>query len=267
MSDVPSTTSVRILGAATAVPGPGQDTSCVLINGHVLVDAGWNAAVNMQAWGTDPTALDALFITHCHHDHYLGLPHVLFFRAMRKCTTPLRIVGPIPDIADTVRRALAFLQSDRYPAVPGVDPEVTPVQGGHECEAGELHVRIAQLLHPTVSLCYRFEDRRTGATAAVAGDTAYLPSVARFVQGVDLLIHEASCGPGSRDPLLVTGHSGAEDAARIARDANVGLLCITHYPRRKAAEVLESARAVFPRTVLAEEGMELRIPDSIPKDG
>ncbi|NOY83162.1 MAG: MBL fold metallo-hydrolase [Kiritimatiellaeota bacterium] len=249
---------VRILGAATVVPGADQDTACVLLDGRILVDTGWNSAVNMLHYGEDPMQVDWLFITHCHHDHYLGLPQLLFYHAMRRRRRadkpPLTIIGPKPDIALTVERAVDFLQHDRFPDVPGVLPAVVPLQAGAEYEAGGLRVRTAPTVHPVVGLCYRFTEPTTGASVALTGDTAYHEPLARHVAGADLLIHEASHGPVAVSPLAYGGHSGAVDAARIAAAAEVKRLVLVHYPRDRAEESLAAAREVFPETVLGVEG-------------
>src|SRR5437879_3430827 len=75
-------TVVTFLGTAAVLPGAGQDSACFLINGRVLFDTGWYAALKMQEYGCDPLAIEHLIFTHCHHDHYMGLPALLFFRAM-----------------------------------------------------------------------------------------------------------------------------------------------------------------------------------------
>src|SRR5919107_164396 len=96
-------TQLTFLGAAAVLPAPGEDTASFLINGTLLVDCGWHAALKMQTYGYDPTRVETLFFTHCHHDHYMGLPGLLFFRGMRqsnagKVLSPLTIVGPPDDL-------------------------------------------------------------------------------------------------------------------------------------------------------------------------
>ncbi len=251
-------TEVRVLGAATVIPGANQDTASLLLNRNTLVDTGWNSAIHMLRFGENPLAVQWLFLTHCHHDHYLGLPQLLFYQAMRGARTPGRpplvIVGPKPDVALTVERALNFLQHDRFPDVPAVLPEVRPLQAGDTLETPRFRVRTAPCVHPVIGLCYRFEDKQTGTTVVVTGDTAYHPPLAEHARGADLLVHEASRGPEALSPLARGGHSGAPDAARIAAAAGVRQLLLIHYPKNRAEETLAAARAIFPETRLAEEG-------------
>jgi ribonuclease Z len=76
-------TTLTFLGIASAVPDAGEDTSSFLVNEELLFDCGWANVLQMRALGYDPLRVQTLFFTHCHHDHYLGLPALLFYRAMK----------------------------------------------------------------------------------------------------------------------------------------------------------------------------------------
>lgn len=258
-----NTTALRAIGTDTVVPHAGNDTACVLLNADCLIDAGWNAAIAMRAYQCDPMAVDYLFITHCHHDHYLGLPHLLFYHAMRRGDRPgrppLTIVGPKPDIGLVVDRALAFLRHDQFPEVAAL-PRVVALQAGDTFEAPRYRVTTAPTVHPVVGLCYRFEDNATGTAIVMTGDTAFHPPLATHAQGADVLIHEASRGPGESQPNARGGHSGAVDAARIAREAAVKCLWLVHYPVTQRAAVETAAQAVFPNTRAAFPGETIELP-------
>jgi ribonuclease Z len=60
-----------------------------------------------------------------------------------------------------------------------------------------------------------------------------------------------------------TGHSTAREAATIARDAGVRQLVMTHISARytrDAPELLAEARAIFPETSVARDGMTVEVP-------
>lgn len=96
---------------------------------------------------------------------------------------------------------------------------------------------------------------------AYCSDTAYLPRIVEQIQGVDLLFHEATFASSEAVRARQTFHSTAEQAAKIALDAQVKKLIIGHFSARYETEtvLLEEASAVFPNTVLAAENMKIEL--------
>ena len=96
---------------------------------------------------------------------------------------------------------------------------------------------------------------------AYCSDTAYNPAMIPQIKGVQLLYHEATYMKAQQKQAEQYGHSTAAQAAAIARDANVKQLLIGHYSSRYESEqlFLEEAKAVFPNTIAANEGMTVTI--------
>jgi ribonuclease Z len=104
---------------------------------------------------------------------------------------------------------------------------------------------------------------RPGRKLVYSGDTRPHPSVVEASRGADLLVHEATFGGDEMERARETGHSTAAEAARVALDAGVRRLVLTHISsryNRDATELLAEARAVFPETVIARDGMTVDVP-------
>lgn len=91
---------------------------------------------------------------------------------------------------------------------------------------------------------------------AYLSDTAYKASLANYLEGVDLLYHEATYMHDLQHLAAERKHSTTLQAATLARDAKVKRLVIGHFSSRykNLQPLLEEARKIFPSTYLAEEG-------------
>jgi len=96
---------------------------------------------------------------------------------------------------------------------------------------------------------------------AYCSDTAYSEKIVPIIEGVDLLYHEATFMQSEIVRAKETAHSSAQQAAEIAKMANVKKLIIGHYSARydNQSGLLAEARAVFPETHLAFDGMRLDV--------
>jgi ribonuclease Z len=133
--------------------------------------------------------------------------------------------------------------------------ELSQLAQGHDLPASPATGRPA-LLHAEVS-----EPAAPPKRYAFCSDTLYQPELAELVRGVDLLYHEATFLDELRDRATQTHHSTARQAAELARAAEVGQLLIGHFSsryRQTEAHLLE-ARAIFPHTLLAIEGLEVSV--------
>ena len=91
---------------------------------------------------------------------------------------------------------------------------------------------------------------------AYCSDTAFLPSIIPIIQGADWLYHEATFLQQHANLAQQTKHSTAQEAATIARDANVQQLILGHYSSRyKNLDLFtQEAKPIFPNVILASDG-------------
>ncbi len=92
---------------------------------------------------------------------------------------------------------------------------------------------------------------------AYCSDTMFDKRVAESVKGVDTIYHEATYTSDLTECAHERGHSTAAEAAEIAKLAGAKRLIIGHYSKRYTdmTSLLAEAKAVFPNTIAADEGM------------
>lgn len=97
----------------------------------------------------------------------------------------------------------------------------------------------------------------TPRSYAYCSDTRFMPALKEQVKGVTVLYHESTYTSEQEDRAKIYYHSTARQAATIAAGAGVGSLLLGHYSARYNDEqvLLEEAKAVFPNSILTQEGM------------
>ena len=104
-------------------------------------------------------------------------------------------------------------------------------------------------------------EARPGRKLVLTGDTAPSDLVVEAAFGADLLVHEATFCGDEAERAHETEHSTAHEAARVAADAQVRLLALTHLSSRYGAgEVEREAREVFADTVVPRDFDLIEIP-------
>jgi ribonuclease Z len=230
--------------------------------------------------------LDAVFVTHFHADHWLGLPGMLKSLALRDREDPLTVYGP-PGLAALVAGMrvafgrlpyeLTLVELDPGEAVAGDGYRVHAVPVRHKSEPsfgyalvedprpGHLDPALAESLGvkpgPDFGRLQRGESvdgvtpeqvmgaEREGRKIVISGDTAPCDALKIAAHQADVLVHEATFLHEELDRARETLHSTARQAAELARDADARMLALTHISARYAGgEVRDEARAVFANT-------------------
>ena len=102
---------------------------------------------------------------------------------------------------------------------------------------------------------------RPGRTVVLTGDTSPTAAVVEAASGAELLVHEATFLADARARARETNHSTAGEAALVAREADVGLLALTHVSARyPASAVADEACQLFPRTVVPRDFDLVEVP-------
>jgi ribonuclease Z len=102
---------------------------------------------------------------------------------------------------------------------------------------------------------------RPGRKVVLSGDTAPSSTVLEAARGAEVLVHEATFLEEERDRARETGHATALEAAELAREAEVGLLALTHLSNRYfGPEVVREARTIFSETVVPKDFDVIDVP-------
>ena len=266
----------------------------------MLVDCGEGTQLQLQRYGLKAMKLEAIFISHLHGDHYLGLVGLLSSMHLMGRTKELHLFGP-PELAEIITIQLkysdttlrykvnfrplemdestviyetkkftvtAFPVEHRIPCVGFLFEEKPfPLRLNKKklpenislAEIGSLK-KGEDVLDDSGEIKYRNADytleKKKSRSYAYCTDTLYIPELADFLKGVDLLYHEATFQTEKELYATSTYHTTAGQAAELAKKANVGQLIIGHFSARyRDVEPLqEEARKIFKETYLAEEG-------------
>jgi len=166
----------------------------VVVEGRLLLDGGAPLLPHMHRLGLDPGAIEAIFLTHFHGDHVLGLPPFLLHRAFVTPERPLVLVSP-PGVDQRLDQLFGSVWGDEWPTFRRLaslsyqEAEASGVVAGVRYEAIKLdHGRMD---------CRGYRLHLDGRLLAYAGDTIVSPPLEQLVRGADIAITEATAPDGS----------------------------------------------------------------------
>ena len=104
---------------------------------------------------------------------------------------------------------------------------------------------------------------RRGRKLVISGDTRPCAATVAAARGADLLVHDSTFGDAEAARAVETMHATAREAARVAREAGVARLLLTHLSTRydrDTGTLLEQARAEYPSVEVAHDGLVVELP-------
>jgi len=102
---------------------------------------------------------------------------------------------------------------------------------------------------------------RPGRTVLITGDTEPCDATLEAARGASVLVHEATFLDEDRERARETRHTTAREAAALAREADVGLLVLTHLSSRCAPrELREEAEREFARVLVPRDFDQVEVP-------
>jgi ribonuclease Z len=293
---------VVILGSSGSAPTKDRSLPSVALvyNGEVfLFDCGEGSQMQMLKYGINSFRIKAIFLSHAHGDHIIGIAGLVRSLALNGRTAPLDIFVPA-GYEHVVKSLISF---DK--AIIGYTVRIHGVNTGLIYRSAGATVSAFPLKHtvPTYGYVFKENDKRRfdkeksrklgikgimfselekngsirigkrlvdiegitrlqkGKAVVYATDTRPMAITARRAKGAELLIHECSYADAEKQLALERMHSSTSEAARIAKRSGVKMLILTHISARyKSVETIEKeAKRIFSSTVIASDGYSIVI--------
>lgn len=274
---------VTFYGVRGSVPAPGPqtaryggNTSCVevrLADGStVALDAGTGLRElgnTLVQEGRESKV--HLLLSHTHWDHVLGLP---FFAPLWNRANHLLVYPLANDAQERFQRTI--FDDIHFPvSVEDIPARVELTRPeGPIWRIGSATVRSIRLNHPGGAQGFRIDDD-DGSSLAYLTDNELnakepivsLEELARFAEGVDLVIHDAQYLPSDMPRKLGWGHSIVDDVLRLGILAGPKRLALFHHDPDRTDDALDQLgersriwvrqRASSVEILVAREGLSL----------
>lgn len=215
-----------ILGSGTCAPSPRRagPAACLKADGiTILVDSAAGTLHQMALAGIHYASIDLLLYTHFHVDHIGELAPYIFasrYAGDFTRTTPMHVWGP-PGLK-ALHKGLEAIFGQWVE----MEPEKMQLSEITEniLHFNTLEIKSASVLHTPQSLAFRITDSQ-GKAVVFSGDTDYCPELIRLAKGADILLCECANSEGQKR----AGHLMPSEAGRMAKEAEVKCLILTHF--------------------------------------
>ncbi|MBA4393325.1 MAG: MBL fold metallo-hydrolase [Desulfobacca sp.] len=245
------------LGTGTGVPSAERASPAILLklpNLKVLIDIGPGTLRQLAKISVSITEIDYILLTHLHPDHSADLVPFLF-------------AGKYPPYLQNRRPCHLFAGSDFNTFHKGLQNlyghwiewptglfRIFPLPQDRpwEKEFSDFSLLSSPVPHSSSSLGYRITlpDRKV---LVFSGDSDYSTSLVELAQKADLLVCECSFSEEEK----MDGHLIPSLAGRIAREAGVGKLILTHfYPECQGRDLISPCAREYSGPILLAEDFQ-----------
>ena len=225
------------LGVWGGYPYKDAGTTAYLLTSNsgfnLMIDAGSRAVTELEH-EVSPLCIDAVIVSHYHQDHIADLGVLRQYRQLWPKTDPdwdsaiLKIYGHNEDTHEFHNLTLDGVSE-------GIAYDVNGVQ-----KIGPFDITFTKTVHPIICYAMRITERKTGQTLVFTGDTGWFNGLVDFSKDADMLLADVYF---YSDKSNMPNHLSSLEAGRIAREAKVKQLVLTHLPQFGDLEQLRQEAA------------------------
>ncbi len=239
------------LGTGGSLPTKDRGLPAVAIRRDgelILFDCGEGTQRQMMHAGLGFNRPTAVFVSHLHGDHLLGLPGLLQTMSSLVRDKPLDLYGPkgLSSFFKSLHGTLGFAAA--FPL------RITELSPGDKVDRTDYMIRTDG---KTVSPNLVTGPARPGLKVTYAIDTRPTQSVRQLALGSDLLMHDGGFALDRKDKAREYFHSTAMEAASVAKASKSKKLALVHISAvtRDDRILLREARKVFRNTIVPRDLM------------
>lgn len=275
---------VTLLGTGAPRPTMERFGPSILVEAgkeKLLFDCGRGAAMRLYQLKIPFDDLNALFLTHLHSDHIVGISDFYLTGWILGRSTPLRVWGPAgtADMMSHLEQAYQFdihVRRDVDEMLPaqGVVVVAKDIEQGVVYQNGGVKVTAFTVDHAPIKPAFGYRIDYGGRTLVLSGDTRYNENLIHFSQGADVLIHEVIDPEAFRggnavfNPELtkkvIAHHTTAEQAGTIFSQVKPRLAVYSHIVPPNATDLVAQTRKTYSGPLeMGEDLMSIKIGDKI----
>lgn len=245
---------LTVIGCSDAFSSGGRYHSCYLLDtsaGRLMIDCGANAPLALKRAGIPLSAVDAIAISHCHGDHFGGLPFLYLEKLfIERSSQPLEILGP-PGIEMRMRVLLDAVYPGIRQLERGFDLVYRELIPDSVLTWRGLSIKPYEVDHfsKTPSLALAITDE--GRLFSFSGDSTWCEGVLAAGRGAHLYLIECSAY-STKSEMHLDYLTLATKFDEIGADRYL----LTHMSEEmlRAASMIDSRKCI-----LAEDGLVVRI--------